>query len=197
MTSINSAKPDLGVDLLAKECQSEILNLYIVKVSYAVTWCAYPMPNTGQHRIHDTCEEIVYKKKNIYKYTPNTMRCVICPLKRSIYAFNCGWSNVYHILLIWADFIWFFKLHDKLHIDIFTSYQPFHPVHIHTVSMELYIFVFKGIASRFFFHKISGRSTGGLGGSLELPPCPQFLNILWKWNNLVSVRPNYFIFVGY
>ena len=24
-----------------------------------------------------------------------------------------------------------------------------------------------------------------------------FLNIPWKWNNLVSVRPNYFIFTGY
>ena len=23
------------------------------------------------------------------------------------------------------------------------------------------------------------------------------LNILWKWNNLVSLRPNYFIFIGY
>ena len=22
-------------------------------------------------------------------------------------------------------------------------------------------------------------------------------NILWKWNNLVSLRPNYFIFIGY
>ena len=29
------------------------------------------------------------------------------------------------------------------------------------------------------------------------PPCPPFLNILWKWNNLVTVRPNYFIFMGY
>ena len=26
---------------------------------------------------------------------------------------------------------------------------------------------------------------------------PQFLNIPWKWNNLVSLRPNYFIFMGY
>ena len=29
------------------------------------------------------------------------------------------------------------------------------------------------------------------------PPPPPFFNILWKWNNLVSVRPNYFIFVWY
>ena len=29
------------------------------------------------------------------------------------------------------------------------------------------------------------------------PPRPSFLNILWKWNNFVSVRPNYFIFMGY
>ena len=29
------------------------------------------------------------------------------------------------------------------------------------------------------------------------PPPPPFLNILWKWNNLVSVRANYFIFMGY
>ena len=28
------------------------------------------------------------------------------------------------------------------------------------------------------------------------PPCPQFLNILWKWNDLVSMRPNDFIFIG-
>ena len=28
-------------------------------------------------------------------------------------------------------------------------------------------------------------------------PAPLFLNILWKWNNLVSVRPNYFIFIEY
>ena len=33
--------------------------------------------------------------------------------------------------------------------------------------------------------------------SLESPPHPSSLNILWKWNNLVSVRPNYFIFMGY
>ena len=24
-----------------------------------------------------------------------------------------------------------------------------------------------------------------------------FRNITWKWNNLVSLRPNYFIFIGY
>ena len=24
-----------------------------------------------------------------------------------------------------------------------------------------------------------------------------FLNIVWKWNNLVSLKPNYFIFTGY
>ena len=29
------------------------------------------------------------------------------------------------------------------------------------------------------------------------PPRPPFLNILWKWNDLVSVRPNYFIFMGF
>ena len=33
------------------------------------------------------------------------------------------------------------------------------------------------------------------GGRLNSPP--QFLNILWKWNNLVSVRPNYSMFMGY
>ena len=33
-------------------------------------------------------------------------------------------------------------------------------------------------------------------GSLEHPPRPTFLNILWKWNDLVSVRPNYFNFHG-
>ena len=36
----------------------------------------------------------------------------------------------------------------------------------------------------------------GSRGSLEPTLNPRFLNILWKWNNLVSVRPNYFIFMG-
>ena len=45
--------------------------------------------------------------------------------------------------------------------------------------------------------KSSGGSRGGSGGSLEPPPCPPFLNILWKWNNLVSVRPYYYNFMGY
>ena len=40
-------------------------------------------------------------------------------------------------------------------------------------------------------------SGGSRGGSLDPPLCPLFLNILWKWSNLVSVRPNYFIFMGY
>ena len=31
----------------------------------------------------------------------------------------------------------------------------------------------------------------------NLPSRPTFLNILWKWNYLVSVRPNYFIFMWY
>ena len=38
---------------------------------------------------------------------------------------------------------------------------------------------------------------GGSGGSPEPRICPPFLNILWKWNNLVSVTPNDFIFMGY
>ena len=34
---------------------------------------------------------------------------------------------------------------------------------------------------------------------VRLNPLPNrvFFNILWKWNNLVSLRPNYFIFMGY
>ena len=43
----------------------------------------------------------------------------------------------------------------------------------------------------------SGRSRGGSGGWLRPPPYPLFLNIQWKWNNLVSVRPKYFIFMRY
>ena len=42
-----------------------------------------------------------------------------------------------------------------------------------------------------------GGGVWGSGGSLEPPPHPPFFNILWKWNNLVSVRPNYFISMGY
>ena len=36
--------------------------------------------------------------------------------------------------------------------------------------------------------------------SIFIPPPPPFLNILWKWTNLVfnvSMRSNYFIFMGY
>ena len=36
----------------------------------------------------------------------------------------------------------------------------------------------------------------GQGVRLNPHPRPN-LNILWKWNNLVSVRPNYFILMGY
>ena len=39
----------------------------------------------------------------------------------------------------------------------------------------------------------SGGSRGGSGGSLGPPPRHPLFNILWKWNNLVSVRQNYFI----
>ena len=45
--------------------------------------------------------------------------------------------------------------------------------------------------------KSSGGSRGVSGGTLDPLPPPPPLNIPWKWNNLVSVRPNYFIFMGY
>ena len=38
---------------------------------------------------------------------------------------------------------------------------------------------------------------GFRGVRLTLPPPPPFLNIPRKCDNLVSVRPNYFIFMGY
>ena len=37
----------------------------------------------------------------------------------------------------------------------------------------------------------------GFAQTLSPPPPPPFLNVLWKWNNWVSVRPNYFFFIGY
>ena len=46
-------------------------------------------------------------------------------------------------------------------------------------------------------YKVSSGSRGGQGVSLNPPSRPQFLYNLWKWNNLVSVRPNYFVFMGY
>ena len=53
------------------------------------------------------------------------------------------------------------------------------------------------LAGHLCFDK-SGGSRGGFRGFARIPlPAPRFLNILWKWNNLVSVRPNYFIFFGY
>ena len=38
----------------------------------------------------------------------------------------------------------------------------------------------------------SGGSRGVQGVCSNPPPHPLFINILWIWNNLVSVRPNYF-----
>ena len=48
-----------------------------------------------------------------------------------------------------------------------------------------------------FMHLIywQWRIQRGLNGFAWTPPL--FLNILWTWNNLVSMRPNYFIFMGY
>ena len=58
--------------------------------------------------------------------------------------------------------------------------------------MYMYMLCFCTICS------YSGGSRGGSRGSLKLPSLiPLFLNIPWKWNNLVSVRPNYFIFMKY
>ena len=37
--------------------------------------------------------------------------------------------------------------------------------------------------------------SGGTRGGQYPPPPPPVLNNLWKWNNLVSVRPSYFIFI--
>ena len=40
----------------------------------------------------------------------------------------------------------------------------------------------------------------GVQGVCWNPPFPSplpFFNFLWKWNNLFSLRPNYFIFIGY
>ena len=38
---------------------------------------------------------------------------------------------------------------------------------------------------------------GAQGVRLNPLPSPVFLNILWKWNNLFSMRPNYFILMEY
>ena len=43
----------------------------------------------------------------------------------------------------------------------------------------------------------SGGFRGCSGDSLETPFPSAVLNNLWKRNNLVSVRPNYFLFIGY
>ena len=54
------------------------------------------------------------------------------------------------------------------------------------------LFIFKSLYP--LWTLFNGGSRGGSGGSITPPPpC----NILWKWNNLVSVRPKYFIFMGF
>ena len=37
----------------------------------------------------------------------------------------------------------------------------------------------------------------GIRGFAWTPSTPIFLHILWKWNYLVSLRPNHFVFMGY
>ena len=67
------------------------------------------------------------------------------------------------------------------------------------IFMTIYLgwFIVKG--ESYFLFKSVADPEGGSGGSLDTPPPPPlfFLNIPWKWNNLVSLRPNYFIFKGY
>ena len=48
-------------------------------------------------------------------------------------------------------------------------------------------------------HYIRGRSRISVKGFIRrfVDSISFFLSIQWKWNNLVSLRPNYFIFIGY
>ena len=48
-----------------------------------------------------------------------------------------------------------------------------------------------------FWSWFSGGSRGVQRDRLKTPSLPPVFNILWKWNNKVSIRPNYFILVGY
>ena len=88
---------------------------------------------------------------------------------------------------------------------MFTFYVDLYISHLHVVlrngQLLHYIYYITLLHGHIpiKFTRISGESRGDSGVSLEppSPPHPPFLNILWKWNNLVSVRPNYFIFMGY
>ena len=56
-------------------------------------------------------------------------------------------------------------------------------------------FIFNTIFKRSYLLQFNQLQVQGV--HLNYPPRLLFLNIRWKWNNLVSVRPNYFIFMGY
>ena len=45
--------------------------------------------------------------------------------------------------------------------------------------------------------RILWRIQRGFSGFAWTPFPPKFLRFLWKWNNLVSLRPNYFVFMEY
>ena len=84
---------------------------------------------------------------------------------------------------------------------------------VHLISVILSATLYVGFSAGGYtdldYSKWSCRKTGGFGSSgrgvqvykgvgVHLADFfPIFLNIQWKWNNLVSVRPNYFIFIGY
>ena len=50
---------------------------------------------------------------------------------------------------------------------------------------------------RIVFHYLRGSVADQEGVHSNPPPCLPFINIIWKWKILVSMRPNYFIFMGY
>ena len=79
-------------------------------------------------------------------------------------------------------------------------------LHIHEVLSESLLLAhtkkWKEIKNQRGRSRISGkgvrRYTGrGWGEGVALMIFSFFLNIPWKWNNSVSVRPNYFLFIGH
>ena len=75
------------------------------------------------------------------------------------------------------------------HISLISDLHPRVNVSIHLLWGHIY--VYHPLYSMRHKRKIlssSGGSREGSGGSLEARSMPPLLNILWKWNNLVSLR---------
>ena len=92
-----------------------------------------------------------------------------------------------HILWKWNNLV-------SLRPNYFVSWNIFKELRYNQQSESQHVYT-----SEPHFQKswILWRIQRGFRGFAWTPSPPIFLHILWKWNYLVSLRPNYFVFMGY